>query len=358
MLAPDANDALAQLQGILISTNAITQSVYVLENTVLPPISPVPDWYETISTTLQVSQQHSLDWLTNTAPQIINTMCLGFVNYADEFKTHAQIAQNVVAQVSTQADHRPTAAQTLELTQLIGSLKDLATNNQKDVQTQQASMACFHGQMLHNLTGLKLAISNAKQAEAAALALVQQVEIQIQDIELTLAADVSNANAAGSTTSDALTGLAVSLTFDPALSVGFAIALLYIGVDAVLSDQAVARVIADLNQLATLSSQLQADQIQLALLKGIVTNLENLASGIVDALTSFDDFDDTWSFAAYGLNYLLVVLDQPEADVSKIPDLNDLPLATCSWQTIATYANQVVKAGIVGPPQVMTLSAS
>jgi hypothetical protein len=84
--------------------------------------------------------------------------------------------------------------------------------------------------------------------------------------------------------------------------------------------------------------------------------LQALESGVEQSLTTFDDFDDTWSFTTYGLNYLQVVLAQPQIDTNKIPDLNDLPAAVAAWQKMSDFAEKVLNVQVTPQPPV-TISA-
>ena len=220
------------------------------------------------------------------------------------------------------------------------------------------AMGNYRTQMEADFAALKTALASALPQEAQDRALVQQVQTQIQSIELTLAADNEAATSATIDTSDDMNamvvGLMLPLEFDP---VGFGIALLGFGADIIIDAEAQAQVQSDLSQIQTLSTQLSADQLQLGLMQGIVANLQNLADGIEAALTTFDDFDDTWSFANYGLNYLLVVLAQPQIDIGKIPDLNDLSDAAAAWQKMADFATKVLNVTVT-QQQPVTISPS
>jgi hypothetical protein len=149
-------------------------------------------------------------------------------------------------------------------------------------------------------------------------------------------------------------GLMLPLEFDP---VGFGIALLGFGADIIIDAETQAQVQSDLSQIQALRPQLSADELQLGLMQGIVANLLNLADGIEAALTTFDDFDDTWSFANYGINYLLIVLAQPQIDISKIPDLNDLSDAAAAWKRMADFATKVLNVTVT-QQQPVTISPS
>lgn len=341
MLATDPADDINQLTGILNATNTVTTWVGTLLNTVIPPMDPQPAWYNSINTALQLSQQHSLAWRNTTSPNIIADMTNSFIDYAGNFAAVVEYAKPLVATIIKQGN-TPTAAQVLELTQMFSSLQVTAAQNQQNLQTLLGQMQAYRTEMQSDYAALQTAIKAALPQEAADKAAVQQIQTQIQSIEVTLAADTSSATAASVDTQSAMTSLVIGLTFaaefDP---VAFGIALIFIGVDIAIDAETQAQVISDLKQIQTLSGQLNSDQVQLGLVQGVISNMEHLYDGIVSALDSFDDFDDTWMIANLSLNYLLVVLAQPQIDISKIPDLNDLDDAVIAWQAMAAFATNV-----------------
>lgn len=356
MLAPDPADAISQLTAIFNSTTGITQWVGTLVNAVLPPMNPQPSWYQLISTTLQTSQRHAQTWLNETEPDIVAGMSNAFINYSGAFANVVTDATPVIQKVSQQGG-TPTAEQVKELVGLFTALQQAAAENQKTVQTLMGEMGDYQTQMEADFLALKTALAAALPAEAKARALVQQIQTQIQSAEITLAADSATATSDDIDVNNAMTSLAVGLTFamtfDP---VGFAIALLGIGVDIVISAEAEAQVQSDIQQIQALAAQLGPDEIQLGLLQGIVSNLDSLSDSVETAMTTFDDFDDTWSFANYGLTYLLVVLAQPQIDSNKIPDLNDLPAASAAWQQMSDFASKVLTMQVT-PQSPVTISA-
>jgi Bacillus haemolytic enterotoxin (HBL) len=345
MLAPDPSDAIDQLTGLLNAANRITQWVLALENTVLPPLDPQPAWYQEIAAALKTSQQHSQKWLNETAPDIVADTAASFIDYAGMFSNVVLDITPLLKLIAAQKS-LPTSAQAKDLTEYVTALAQTAAAKRDTVRALSAAMKKYHAEMQADCAALKTAMTAALADEAQDQAAIQQVQTQIQSIELTLAADNTQATADDVNTQQALTGLVVTLAFsagtiDP---IAFGIALLGIGVDIAISAADAARVKADLAQIQTLSATLSTDQLQLGLLQGVISNLEYLSDGNHAALQTFDDVDDTWAFAAYGLNYLLVVLAQPQIDISKIPDLQDLGAAAAAWQQVAAFATKVQNA--------------
>src|SRR5262249_18584247 len=310
--------------GIFKSPTGITLWVGTLVNSVLPPMDPQPTWYSSIESALQTSQQHSQTWLNETAPGIIADMSDAFIRYSGEFGNAVGDLKPLLADIAAHGNI-PTANQVQDLTAAIGVLQQATAANQAKVRSLMTDMANYQSQMQADFAALKAALAAALPQEAADLAAVQQVQTQIQSIERALAADSGTATADSLDTTNAMISLVVGLTFAMGFEpVGFGMALLFVGVDAVIQASAEAQVISDLKQIEALTDQLAEDQMQLGLMQGIVSNLENLENRVQDAMATFDDVDDTWSFANYGLSYLQVVLAQPQIDISTIPDFGDL----------------------------------
>lgn len=78
--------------------------------------------------------------------------------------------------------------------------------------------------------------------------------------------------------------------------------------------------------------------------QGVIGNLAKLLDANEEALENFTAFTYAWDTTVQGLDALLVVLDQPRIDVTRIPDLLSLPGAVGDWQQIATFAQQVQSA--------------
>jgi Bacillus haemolytic enterotoxin (HBL) len=348
MLAPDPTDAINQLTGILNATNGITQWVSALDNAVLQQLTPQQSWFDEINGALQASQQHSQTWMNETAPDIVDDMTHSFIHYSASFANVVRDLAPALAQIAAQ-NNLPTPVQVQLLATYITALQQDATANRNAVSKLLTAMQTYHTQMRADCAALKTALGAALPQEANERALVQQVQTQIQSIELTLAADNTQVTADDVNTNQAMSGLVVSLVFslgtiDP---VSFGIALLGIGIGIVIAAEDEARIENDLAQIKKLSAQLTTDQQQLGLLQGVVSNLESLSAVNGAALQTFDDFDDTWAVAVYGLTYLLVVLAQPQIDISKIPDLNDLNAAAAAWSQIAAFASKVQSASLV-----------
>ncbi len=316
-----------------------------LVNSHLPPMTPAPDWYEEIHSKLQSSKQYAETWLNNDMPsKIFASMTDPFIEYAEDFKTVAASLQPILDKIAAQ-NNIPTDEQVQDLTEAIGALQQETATNNATVQSEMKSLAAFKTQMQESLAALDTALKSALPAEAADRAAVQQVQTQIQSAEISLAALSQSATDATVDTENAMIGMVVGLAFSAGFDpVGFGIALLGIGVDFAIDAETEDRVISDLNQIEALNKQLSADQMQLGLMQGICSNLEQLSKGIESALTTFDDFDDTWSFANYGLTYLLVVLAQPQIDISKIPDLQDLSDAIDAWDQVKAFAEKTQNA--------------
>ncbi len=352
MLATNPADAIEQLTGILNATNGITVWVGTLLNASLPSMNPQPAWYDAIDKALTASQDHSETWRSKTSPRIIDDMTSSFIGYCGAFRTAAHYAQQVLDTVATQG-YIPNAGQIAELTQIFGGLQATTAQNKATVQKYLQAMEAYREEMESDHAAFQAALKAAFPQEAAAKAAIQQIQTQIQSIEIALAADNQAASTATVATGSALTSLVVGLTFasefDP---VAFGVGVISIGADIVIDAETQARVMSDLRQIQSLTSQLTNDQVQLGLLQGIISNLQSLSQGIQSALDTFDDFDDTWTIANLSLTYLLVALAQPEVDVRRIPDLNNLQDATTAWQTMEAYANKVQVSVLTSQPAI------
>jgi len=341
MLATNPSTATEQLTDILNAANHISVWVDTLQNAALPSMSPQPAWYAAVNDALAASRQHSQTWRKQTAPDIITDMTESFIDYSVAFGTTVDYVRPILSDIAT-AGFIPSAPQITVLTQLFGALQTTTTQNQATVQRLLAAVKSYRDEMTSDYAALQRALKAALPQAAAERAAIQQIQTQIESIEIALAADGQAASAATVDTGSAMTSLVIGLTFasefDP---VAFGIGLIFIGVDSAVDAETEARVISDLEQIQSLTRELTNDQVQLGLLQGVIANLERLSQGIESALAAFDDFDDTWTIANLSLTYLLVALAQPQVDIRRIPDLNNLQDAVAAWATMSAYASKV-----------------
>jgi hypothetical protein len=338
MLASDSTDVTTQLTGILNSTNGMTAWAQTLVNAVLPPMKPQPAWYQEIDTKIKVNQSIAQKWLDATAPSIISDMTTSFIEYNGHFKNVAKDMAPILINISKEGNS-PDPMQLKELVELIQALQKEAKSNVLNVKSHLKQLDDFSGAMKQSFSELDDALNKAMPSEAKQLELVQQVQTQLQSAEITLAAANQAATDASVNSRTSMTSLVIGMTFALGFSpFSFGVALLALGSTVIVDIQTQARVISDLKQIEVLSKGLSNDQMQLGLIQGVISNLKRLESGIRSAQSSFDDFDNTWSFVSNGLSYLLITLNQPQIDISKIPDLNDLPAATTAWQTVHDFA--------------------
>ena len=360
ILAPNAQRTIGQLTGIFNSANGVTGWANALVNAVLPAMSPTPDWYEEVNATISSSQNDANNWLNDTGPDVVSGMCRAFLNYSGTFSQVITTQVTPILQAAIAQGGVPTAAQQQELQDIFTSLQQIVTRHATGTKTLLAAMAAYKKNLDTSVASLAGAISNALKAEAAVSKKVQKIQQKIDDIELTLAADNSAATADSFNVESSMQSLAVgltfSLTFDP---VGFGIALLGLGVSIVISAEAEAQVQADLKEIGELTDKLGAADIQLAMLQGIVSNLQSLTSNIEAALSVYDDFDDSWGSAENEIASLLGTIIQPEIDINLIAyfNQNNLSEALSRWSQIAAFATKVLLAKVI-PKAGVTISGT
>ena len=353
VLAPDPDQAIGQLTSIFNSANGVTQWASTLVNAFLPAMSPTPDWYTDISAAIAAAQADANSWLNDTGPGVISGMCNAFLDYSGTF---SQIVTNqlapVLAQIRTQ-NNIPTPAQKQQLVSIFTALQGITNRHGTTTQTLLGAMSGYKKDLDASLTTLDAAITQALPAETKASQTVAKIQAQIQDIEITLAADNSSATADSFNIESGMQSLAVGLTFgltfDP---VGFGIALLGLGVNIIISAEAEAQVQADLKEIAALSATLAADETQLALLQGIVSNLKSLQTNVIAAVSVYSEFDSSWQDAATEIANLLEILAQPEINISTISyfEVANVNQALVDWSTIAAFASKVLLARVVPQP--------
>ena len=349
MLASNPQTTISQITDIFNSNNEITSWVHALENAVLPVLEPTPSWYTNINSALQESQQHSMSWITSTGPAIHASLSQSFIDYNNIFQLIVPQLTKLVEQI-TQQGNIPNASQQQQLTIYVQQLLKQANTNQQSVQGLLAAMVAYRTQMGTDHVTLTQAMASALATEDADRALIDQVQLQITAVLQKLSADTTKASDSEMNFGTAIFSVIVGFTFGLALAGGvlalgaFAAAILSVGAGVTFNQIYNNDVSRDLEQLTTLMSQLADDQQQLSMVQGVITNLKSLLDSNDEALQTFNGVSDIWDWTTYGLQSLLVVLAQPQIDVSKIPDLNDLTTAASDWQQMATYADKVQNA--------------
>jgi len=358
VLAPDPTNSVAQLTAVFNANTAITAWVQALENAVIPPLDPVPDWYNPLNQALKTSQKNSTSWLSSTSPQIHSAISQSFIDYANLFFNTVTPLSNLVAQIKTNGKGVPTAGQQSELQSLVQLLLDQANKGLVKTTDLMTLISNYSTQMNSDRNTLLTALNGAIATQSADQEKIQQVQLQINALLEKIAlksADVSGKNISAGT---GLVSVVVGMTFGIVLSGGvvalgsFASAVISIGVAAVMSEIYSDEVAEDYKQLVVLMGELSEDQMQLAMVNGVISNMQTLLNQNDQALRAFSSFLDVWNFAVYQLQSLLVVLAQPQINVQLIPDLNSLSDAVTAWQAIFKFSQDVQNATLLSAPPI------
>lgn len=349
MLASNPETTINQLTSVFNSNNEITTWVHALENAVLPILDPAPSWYTNVNSALETSQQHSISWLTASGPAIHAKLSQSFIDYNTIFQLIVPELQKLVGQIAA-SGNIPTAEQQKLLTTYIEQLQKQAVASQSAVGQLLSAMMTYRTQMGTDHVTLSQAMAAALESEDEDREKIQQVQQQITTLLQKLSADSTKATNSEVSYGTAIFSVIVGFTFGLVASGGilalggFAAAVLSVASGVTFNQIYSNDVSQDLEQLTNLMGELADDKQQLAMVQGVITSLQSLVDSNDDALQTFSSFSDIWDWTVYGLDYLLVVLAQPQIDVSKIPDLNDLNDAAKAWAQMAEYATKVQNA--------------
>ncbi|HEY1017108.1 MAG TPA: HBL/NHE enterotoxin family protein [Herpetosiphonaceae bacterium] len=358
MLAPDVNDTIGQLTDIFNANASITTWVHALENTVLPPLLATPEWYDDLNATLAASQRSAQSWLTGTGPHLLADVSQSFIDYATLFRAVNTTMQPLLAEIAAAGANRPSADQQSDLRALVRQLASQAGVNQSRVGGLQSQLNAFRSQMLQDHETLATAITVAVAAEDQERATIEAAQEQLSLLMQKLATDSNKADSENISYGTAVFGMVVSLTFGLVISGGvlalgsFALGILNIGKaitsEIIYSDD----VKKDLDKIADLLGTLAADKQQLAMLQGLVNTLQQLNDENTQALLTFANLGGIWDRIADRLDGLLVTLDQPQIDISRIPDLQGMAASTGAWQQLETFADSVQTLHLQIPPAI------
>ncbi|HVX29724.1 MAG TPA: HBL/NHE enterotoxin family protein, partial [Nitrolancea sp.] len=349
MLASNPETTINQLTSVFNSNNEITTWVHALENALLPILDPAPSWYTNVNGALETSQQHSMSWLTTTGPDIHAKLSQSFIDYNNIFQLIAPELKKLVGQIA-QGGNIPNAEQQQTLVTLVQQLQKQASASQSVVDQLLSAMMSYRTQMGTDHVTLSQAMAAAVAAEDDDREQIEQVQQQITALLQKLSADSTKATNSEVSYGTAIFSVIVGFTFGLVATGGllalggFAAAILSVASGVTFNQIYSNDVSKDLDELTNLMSELADDKQQLAMVQGVITSLQSLVDSNDEALQTFSSFSDIWDWTVYGLDYLLVVLAQPQIDVSKIPDLNDLDDAMAAWQKMADYATKVQNA--------------
>jgi Bacillus haemolytic enterotoxin (HBL) len=356
MLAPHPDDAINRLTALFNAGNAVTQWVNALVGADLPPLSPLPSWYTTLGDALQTAQTDAQVWLDTTGPDMLAQMTTAN-DYNDLFAVAAKDLRRLVKKIGeNDPPYIPNAGQLQDLIGYVQALQQQAAVELAAVQTAQSAAQTYLAQVQADHDALGTALGAAVAQESTESAAIGQVQLQIASLQATIAGLTELADSKDISGGEAIAALIVSIVVGVSggtLSL-MTVAAGIVGVGAdfgegILQNQ---QVQADVQQLQTLSQQLSADQQQLGMLQGVVSCIQSLLASNDQALSTFSGLADLWAFEHFRLTYLLVVLAQPQIDVSTIPDLNDLGDAAAAWEKISDFATAAQEATITQQPGV------
>lgn len=358
MLAPDVNDTIGQLTDIFNANASITTWVHALENTVLPPLAATPEWYGDLNATLRASQQSAQSWLTSTGPHLLADVSQSFIDYATLFSGVNATMQPLLAEIAATGANRPSADQQADLRALVQQIANQAGANQTLVGGLQAKLNAFRAQMLQDHESLSTAITVAVAAEGQERATIEAAQEQLSLLLQKLATDNNKADSQNISYGTAVFGMVVSLTFGLVISGGvlalgsFALGILNIG-KAITSEIIYSEDVKDdLAKITDLLGTLAADKQQLAMLQGLVNTLQSLNEENTQALLTFANLGGIWDRVADRLDGLLVTLDQPQIDISRIPDLKGIAASAAAWQQLEDFADSVQTLHLQIPPPI------
>jgi len=342
MLAPTVTDTEDQIVDVFNSNGALTAAVHALENTVLMTLPDNPSWYTTIESELKSAQSQSTSWLTNTSPTLYATATQSYIDYANLFGPAAGDMETLVEQIQT-AGNIPSAAQQSTLSELVQKLLSTASAQQSACAALQTEVNSLLSTLTTLQSEINTAINDGLSDEELDVEAIQDTQDDIDELMIKMTKKSTKAGEASfSANTDSVSAVA-SLTFKLAASegeLGPAVigTMIYSDVeltlDVIYTDE-VHDIVKKINaDLATL----QAEEMALALTQSVVTNLESLLDTIDAALETFTDLTTIWNEVVDDLTWMMVVLAQPQIDVSKIPALLDLSDAASAWSTISQYA--------------------
>lgn len=345
MLAPDVTTAETQIVDTFNSNASITAATHALENTALEQLTPTPDWWTTINQELTASQASSMSWLTSTSPTLFATATQSYIDYANYFNTAVGTLQQYVDQIQSGGNiTTPSSSQVQGLVAIFGHLLTIAQTNLTNCADLQAQVDSFRTEMATSQDEINTAISDALETEEDLSAEIQAMQTQIESLMSQLAVYTSKADAADISSEKTVSTLAVKMVFAFAMTGGaasigtLAAAVVSIGVDLteeiIYSDKIAALV----SQISSDLETLGEEEVQLVFTQAVVTSLQTVLDANTSALETFTDLTTIWSEVVDDLQWLLVVLSQPQIDVSKVPALLDLPDANSAWQSIAAFA--------------------
>lgn len=367
MIAPDITTAQNQITNTFNANATTTSWVHSLENCVLPPLTPPPDWFTQLNASLKTAQNNAMSWLQETSPKLFASSTQSYIDYANAFKVTVgpgatQTLSSLVTEIQA-AGNIPTAAQQQMLTVMVQSLLKVASAQQAIAVDLQAEMEEFRTQTQADHLVITNGIASAVQEQAADSAKIQALQNSIQELMLQFTKDNTKVANSNISYGSAIFSTIIGLTFGVAMSggllgVGVVIgAVISIG-SAITSDIIYTEALKqDIANICSLLNQMPQEQQQLALTQSIISNLQALNDSNELALQTFANLTDIWATTVDDLQWLLVVLAQPQIDVSKIPALTSLAAANTAWQSVATFATQAQGLSLQQPP-VLTLPSA
>lgn len=341
MLAPSVTETEDQIVDVFNSNGALTAAVHALENTVLMSLPSNPSWYTTIQSQLSSAQTQSMSWLTSTSPTLFSTATQSYIDYANLFATSASAMETLVAQI--QAAGSISAEQQSTLSAIVQNLLNTATAKQTACAALQTQVDSFRTTMATLQSEINTAIDDGLSDEEADAEAIEDTQDDIEQLMIKMTKDSTKQNEESFGAEKQSVSAVAALTFQLAAAGGTLgyttiATMIYsdvdITMDVIYSDEVENLVKKISKELETL----EAEEIALALTQSVVTSLQSLLDTIDAAMETFTDLTTIWDEVVDDLTWMMVVLAQPQIDVSKIPALLDLSDAATAWSTISQYA--------------------
>lgn len=345
MLAPNPLDAIQQMTDLVNTRASVAGWNQALLNCVIPPLSPLPDWYTKINGLITAAQSDASLWVNNQGPEAFATLTQGYVDYSNRFDATVAALQPLVSAALSTAG-QPTPAQLKSMQILVSALKTTADQIQQRTSAVLAQLRKSRAGIEDMHQTLSEALEKAQAQAGEDAQKIESLRRKVADIQSSIAVLSSKVSADDIGAGKSMVTGVIGLTFGLGISgltlgVG-TIAALVVAVagSAVSSVMLSNQLKSQLNEYVELASSLAEEQMQLALVQSVIGSLSQLQEANSLGESSATTATALWENTSSSLEWLLVVLDQPQIDVTRIPALNDLNQAAVVWRRIAGFAQQ------------------
>lgn len=326
------------------SLQLVTSACHSVLNTNFTPLTPKPDWYDALSSELDVAKVLSQQWIDDLAPKMTSSIPTHVLNYSPTYKAMTdQILELINKDPTAKGKDNKTVQQVFAL---IDALQASVDDIIKDVLSTEQSLKDWGDKMQKAHDDLYNGAANIQKAEVDIQSDINKMNAAITSLRSMI--DAENKAIAYS-------GIAIGVGLF-ALVAGIALAFVTFGAGLVVAGIGVAGIVggavtwgvmqakinSQMDEIAKDQKELTDDNRQLVALQGLSLSANMAVSSIETATNALSEVRTMWATFKGELQGVVDKLNKADEELYMVVNKGYIIAAQSEWDLAIEFAQQLV----------------